>query len=116
MPRAEHGHLFLTTLFSYRLKFAMLTGAGVGVTGITFDVWRAKQGETPATQIVTAGAGRTITEVDATNMPGVYELQLQAADLDTAGALTLRVVDTGASAEDLILHLKVLPREALNIA
>lgn len=106
-----HGAVPTNLPAAYRLRFSMRDGSRNPVTGLhtSIDVWRSRRGESPAVQIVTAGAGRTVTQVDATNMPGVYELTMQAADVDRPGAATFRFV--GAGAEDLLLFVPFLPRE-----
>lgn len=103
-------------LITYRMKVFMRDGTRTGINGLApaINVWRAKNSEIPSTQIFTAGAGgsRTFAPVNATNMPGLYEIRLVAADLDVPGSMVLRFVGAGG-AEDTYLHVPVVAREGV---
>lgn len=106
-----------TGLVTYRMKVFMRTISGVGVNGLApaVNIWRARNNEIPPVQIFTAGvasAGQTFAPINATNMPGLYELRLAATDLDRPGSMVLRIVGAGG-AVDTYLHVPVLAREAL---
>jgi len=111
----DTGHLFQTDLANYRVHYFCRSAAGVGQTGLipTTDIWRVGNAESPAAAIVTAGAGRTIVEPDATNVPGLYELVLVAGEMTFEGAFTL-YIEGGGTAEPIVLSLKLIPREAWN--
>lgn len=103
--RDFYGGLLVSGLYSYRVHFLMLSAAGAGVTGLSggLTVRRAKANETGGGTIT-----RTITELSSANLPGLYQITLQAADLDTPGPLSLKF--TGAGADDSHLTLFVLNR------
>lgn len=109
MARSAYHAPLPAGLPTYRVRFDMLSGT-TPVSGLTgsLDVWLAEQRDTSATQIVTSGSGRTLLEVDATNMAGVYEINLVAGDVDEPGMSTLRFVAPGA--DDLLLHVSFVPR------
>ncbi len=111
MPRIVPGPLLVQNLASYRLKLLALDAAGAHLTGIagSLVVYRSRNGEAPGVLITP-----TITEVDATNMPGLYEVRLAAVDLAVAGALALRF--TGGSIDPTTMLATVLPRESLVFA
>lgn len=103
-----HGVIPSGGLITYRVRFLMRTAAGVPQTGVAVTVYLSKNAQVGSTLIVNAGVpvgGRTLTEVDAANMPGVYELRLAAIDSDTPGTMVL--VCTGGSAEPTYLHVPV---------
>lgn len=77
-----------TTALQTRISSADM---GIGGAG-TFTVKISKNGAAVATP-----AGSAITEVDATNFKGLHYLQLNAADLDTAGPLLVRIVSSGGT-------------------
>lgn len=96
-----------------RVRFIVRNSGGTEQTGGTLDIWLLKNDGAAVTQIVTAGApagGRTLTEVDAANLPGLWELQLLAADLDSSGVITLRVEHSGTG-EPLYLMGDVHPSQ-----
>jgi len=94
-----------------RIKFVALDAGGAHLTGIhgSLVVRRSRNGEAPAALITP-----TITQVDATNAPGLYEIRLAAVDLSVAGALALRL--TGGSIDPTTILMTVLPRESLVVA
>lgn len=74
-----------------RIAFVALDSAGDRVTGLSsFTVYRSRNGGTPA-----ALTTPTVTELDATNMPGVYALLV---DEDTT-------LTAGRDTEELALHI-----------
>lgn len=109
MARFSYGGAILSGLpSSYRVKFTALTAAGAPVAALAgvLVVRRAKNGEVPSALITP-----TITEVDAVNFIGLYELRLAAVDVDTPGPLALKL--TGGTMEELHLLVSILPREAV---
>lgn len=115
--RAQTGGVLIQDLPSYGVQFCITTASGVGIPGLVaasgLHVYRAKNGESPATQIVTSGAGRVLVEVDATEIPGLYALELTADDLDTPGVFTLRCVDTVSGGDDALVTSSVLNRSSV---
>lgn len=108
MPRVLGGPLLVQNLHSNRVKLVALDGAGAHLTGIagSLVVRRSRNGESPSVLITP-----TITEVDAANMPGVYEIGLSATDLSISGILALRF--TGGSIDPTTVLSTVIPRESL---
>lgn len=112
MAFTHYGPVRHEGLNNYRIRLWLEDGAGVGQTGLvaTMTAWLAKADNTSA-QILTAGGGeRTVVEVDNTNMPGVYDFELTAGDLDTIGATTLWV-DGGGSSEPVAYNFDVLGQD-----
>lgn len=106
MADVESRAAYFTELFSKEIHFVLQAG-GTPTAGrvALLEVYLTKN-RTATAQIVTAGGGeRTI--VDKTR--GLYTLELVAADLDTDGALTIEIVDTGAVTENKFIHLKLDP-------
>lgn len=69
---------------------------GLGKTGLVFGgvtVYLQKQAGASTVKVL-AGAGEFV-EVDATNMPGVYDLLLSTSDTNTAGYLKFSVAAAG---------------------
>jgi len=63
-------------------------------TGITSPtIYVSKNGGSPST-----GAG-SWTEIDATNMPGLYYYECTAGEVDTLGILIINIVKSGVSRE-----------------
>jgi len=70
-----------------RRVYMILVSATDGITeatGITGTPYLSKNGATPT------ATTNTITEVDSTNLPGHYYVELTAAELDTLGFLSIR--------------------------
>ena len=111
MPRVMPGPLLVQGLSSYRVKVLALTAAGAALTGIagSLVVRRARNGEEPSVLITP-----TIVEVDAANIPGLYEKRLAAADLSVAGHLALHL--TGGTIDPTTILITVLPQESLVVA
>lgn len=103
MARELFAGILPAELFSYRVQLVALDASGVPQTGLTPTVRRTKPGEGASTLITP-----TITEVDAVNAPGLYELTLDSTDMDVVGNMTLLIED--AAMEDLYLHLHVESR------
>lgn len=55
----------------------------------------------------TAASSATITEIDSTNMPGRYFIELTAAEVDTLGIIVFRFKD--AACAEVIVHAQVVP-------
>lgn len=71
------------------------TSDGGGTTGVTYgqvSCYFQKQGGASTQKVLSAGDW---TEVDAANMPGVYDLTLSAMDTDTVGFLKYSVGKAG---------------------
>jgi len=77
---------------AYNRTFFMIdsTNRPAGKSGLTITVRISKNG---AASVVPLG---TISEIDATNMPGWYMLQLQTGDTGTLGDLAYKFTATGA--------------------
>lgn len=67
-----------------------------GLTGATVAVKLSKAGGTGA------AAGGTVTEVDATNNPGLYKIALTTTDTGTVGDLAFHCTATSADPTDFI--------------
>jgi hypothetical protein len=68
---------------------------GLGKTGLVFGgvtVYLQKQAGSSTVKTMVSG---DLTEIDATNMPGVYDLKLSASDTDTVGYLKFSVAASG---------------------
>ncbi len=63
----------------------------IGTTG-TFTIKISKNGAAPVTP-----SGTTITQVDATNFKGLHYWEGVAADFDTVGPLSIRIVSVGGT-------------------
>jgi hypothetical protein len=112
MARVEGPYLMLAENRAARAKFAALDAAGAPVTGIasgSFTLRRSKNGEVPDVSIT-----RTVTEIGAANMPGTYQITLDAADVDRPGFLEIRI--TAGGIEAVIWRAVVLPRLAFKDA
>lgn len=82
------------------------TGLSAGLT-----IYAAKAAGTPAT--ITP----TVTELDATNVKGIYKLALTTTHTNTLGELQLHITATGADPADLKWQVtSVLPGDAVGIA
>lgn len=98
------------------IHFILQTGAGVPTSGrlLFLNVWLAKNNSSSSTQLfalgVDTGSGRALTEPDATNMPGLYQMRLNTSDLDTVGVATVFIEDSGAVVEDHFISLDVSSR------
>ena len=78
-----------------------------GKTGLTLTIWATKAAGTPAS------ISPTVTELDSTNVKGVYKLALTAAMVDTLGEFQLHITATGADPADLKWEVSTyLPGEA----
>jgi hypothetical protein len=78
-----------------------------GKTGLTLTIWATKAAGTPAS------IAPTVTELDSTNVKGVYKLALTAAMVDTLGEFQLHITATGADPADLKWEVSTyLPGEA----
>lgn len=86
-PRAAFRRVYFTAVDTNALQ-TRLQASDMS----TFTVFISKNGGTPATP--SAGAP---TEVGATNMKGVFYVELAQADIDTAGILTLKITNTGGT-------------------
>jgi len=100
------------SLENYKVRVWLENGSGVGQTGLvaTMTAWLGKADNTSAQILTAGGAERTVTEVDSTNLPGVYDFALTSGDLDTIGATTLWV-DGGGSSEPVAYHFDVLAQD-----
>lgn len=65
-----------------------------GKTGLTLTIYATKAGGTPT------AITPTVTQLDATNVKGVYKLVLTTTDTNTLGELQLHVTGTGADQAD----------------
>lgn len=103
-----------TTLFSKELHFVMRTAAGLPTAGrLALLEVRITKNRGATAQIVTAGGGeRTIVDRGR----GLYTIEFTAADLDTDGAFSVEITDTGAVTEDLFVHMKLDPRGGQKVA
>jgi hypothetical protein len=66
-----------------------------GKTGLTLTIYATKAAGTPA--VITP----TVTELDSTNVKGVYKLALTSSHTDTLGELQLHITATGADPSDV---------------
>jgi hypothetical protein len=81
-----------------------------GKTGLTLTIYATKAGGTPA------AITPTVTELDSTNVKGVYKLALTTSHTDTLGELQLHVTATGADPSDMKLQVvTLLPGEAVTL-
>lgn len=81
-----------------------------GKTGLTLTIYATKAGGTPA------AITPTVTELDATNVKGVYKLALTSGHTDTLGELQLHITATGADPTDLKWEVATyLPGEAATL-
>jgi hypothetical protein len=71
-----------------------------GATGLTVTAKISKNGGAGAT------ATNAVTAVDATNLPGWYQVALTAAETGTVGDLILRATATGADQADRLLDVE----------
>ena len=79
----------------FRVPIRLVTSAGVAVTGALLadlTIYLMKQAGTPTVKL-----DGTLFELDATNMPGHYDLLLSAANTDTVGFLRYTVAKSGAT-------------------
>ena len=86
-PRAAFRRVYFTAVSSSNLQTRL---AAASLT--TWTVYLSKNGATPAAP----SGGATVTEVDATNMPGVWYVQLAVADLDAIGELVVTIRNASA--------------------
>lgn len=81
--------------------------SAAGARRVMIRMVDATDGETPETGLTSftlrvakngtsAAAGGTVTEVDSTNLPGVYYYGATTGEVDTAGSLIISVGATGA--------------------
>ena len=87
-PRAAYRRVYFTAVSAAALQ-TRLAAASLS----TWTVYLSKNGATPA---VPSG-GASVVEVDATNQPGVWYVQLAAADVDQIGTLTVTIRNTGGT-------------------
>lgn len=79
-----------------KVPVRMLNASGVGVTGIAFGaatVYLQAFGGSSAAKVLAPGDW---VEVDAVNLPGVYDLSLSALEMGTLGMLKYSVAAAGA--------------------
>lgn len=108
MPNKSHW------VWSYRVPMLDATGAGVtGLTAANCLFWIAVPYTSPASALTPLA----FVEVDATNMPGVYELTLNAADVASVSTSTVRIKDNRGSptALDSYLHVTYMDRSFFNM-
>lgn len=101
-------HLFKKSLVNNIVVFA--ASSGTPVTGLvhgSFTLYASKEGATPAAVTLTG----LVTEIDATNMAGLYKIAIPSATFDTVGLLTLHF--SGAAFDSVIMHGNVGVRDYL---
>jgi hypothetical protein len=81
-----------------------------GKTGLTLTIYATKAAGTPAT------ISPTVTELDSTNVKGLYKLALTTGHTDTLGELQLHITGTGADPTDIKWQVSTyLPGEAATL-
>jgi hypothetical protein len=81
-----------------------------GKTGLTLTIYATKAAGTPA------AITPTVTELDSTNVKGLYKLALTTAHTDTLGEFQLHVTATGADPTDVKWQVSTyLPGEAATL-
>lgn len=109
--RVYTGQFALDNLpWSYPVHFVALSAAGAPVTGLAgaFTV-RAMQTHQGASTDITGAV--TITEPDAANMPGHYEMTLDTATVGYPGPVSFKI--TNAGIDEIRLIFMLLPRESV---
>jgi ribosomal protein L25 (general stress protein Ctc) len=86
----------------YFLAVDSLDGA-TPETGLTGTGYISKNGGTPA------ASTNSVVEIDATNMPGWYYLELTAAEVDTLGTIEVRYKD--AACAEVVARAMVVPTD-----
>lgn len=83
---------------TYTRTFLMVATSDhiTGITGATVAVNISKAGATGA------AAGGTVSQVDATNMPGLYKIALTTTDTNTLGDLSFHCTATSADPTDFV--------------
>lgn len=84
-PRAAFRRIYFTCVNVLNLQTRLQSSDMSG----TFVVDIAKNG------VRSSIAGPSVTQVDATNMKGLFYIELSAANLDTAGHAVLRIANSG---------------------
>jgi hypothetical protein len=90
--------MIITLSSSYRAPIRLVDATGSGVTGLTSSdvtVYLQKQAGTSYQKVLSSG---NWFEVDATFMPGFYDVLLTSSDTNTIGALKYFVSGSGAVA------------------
>lgn len=81
-----------------------------GKTGLTLTIYATKAAGTPAS------ISPTVTELDSTNVKGLYKLALTTSHTDTLGELQLHITATGADPADYKWQVSTyLPGEAATL-
>lgn len=106
------GYLKLSTAVNITILMVDSTDHVTGKTGLAagLTIYATKAAGTPAT--ITP----TVTELDATNVKGVYKLALTSSHTDTLGELQLHITATGADPADYKWQVSTyLPGEAATL-
>ncbi len=81
-----------------------------GKTGLTLTIYATKAAGTPG------AITPTVTQVDSTNVPGIYKLALTSSHTDTLGELQLHITSTGADPTDIKWQVSTyLPGESVTL-
>ena len=81
---------------AFRVPVRLVTAGGASITGVLFSdltVYLMKQAGTPTEKVLIDG---DLIQLDATNMPGHYDLMLSSSNTDTVGFLRYHITGAGA--------------------
>lgn len=105
-----NGFLKLSTAVNITVLMIDSADHITGKTGLTLTIYATKAAGSPAS------ISPTVTELDSTNVKGLYKLALTSSHTDTLGELQLHVTSSGADPADYAWQVSTyLPGEAATL-